>query len=402
MLKSIKLFSFFAVCISMLSFVHIAYASANTPGNYILENARSSIYDEDTLFEVDLRSDMEYRMDRLVDGSQVSTLLYAYYISDKPIPRYDTNEGFITYEHIPLDIILGNNAEKFIYEPSLGPIHMTIDLEPPVGWSFNYNSAYFATNPGRIFNLSDFSLQANIKYSTRMLENEMIAHDFEIIYKSNTEIVGNTKYSSTRPLNGPAQPLQVVSGSPVKFYLTTSGHNEPSDYVPHPDSQKEQWLQDAQGWWYRNADGSYTKNNWQNIDNTWYYFNATGYMVTGWQQISGTWYYLAASGAMTTGWQQIGGTWYYLAPSGAMTTGWQQIGGTWYYLAPSGAMTTGWQQIGGTWYYLAPSGAMTTGWQQVGETWYYLNSSGSMLTGWQTISEQSYFLNASGAWIPNS
>lgn len=42
------------------------------------------------------------------------------------------------------------------------------------------------------------------------------------------------------------------------------------------------WLEDDTGWWYRNTDGSYTKNNWQYIDNKWYYFDENGYMVTGW------------------------------------------------------------------------------------------------------------------------
>ncbi len=55
------------------------------------------------------------------------------------------------------------------------------------------------------------------------------------------------------------------------------------------------WLQDSTGWWYCNADRSYTTNNWQQINGYWYYFNEYGYMKTGWLQspYSGKWYWLS-------------------------------------------------------------------------------------------------------------
>ena len=52
------------------------------------------------------------------------------------------------------------------------------------------------------------------------------------------------------------------------------------------------------GWWYCNADKSYTVNNWQYIDDRWYFFNAAGYMVTGWIDWGGRWYYCGDDGAM--------------------------------------------------------------------------------------------------------
>ena len=79
------------------------------------------------------------------------------------------------------------------------------------------------------------------------------------------------------------------------------------------------WLRDANGWWYCNADRSYTTNNWQQIDGYWYYFNGYGYMVTGWFQspASGLWYYLsedqATLGRMVTN-QYVGG--YYVNGDG--------------------------------------------------------------------------------------
>ena len=133
------------------------------------------------------------------------------------------------------------------------------------------------------------------------------------------------------------------------------------------------WIKSGDRWWYRHADGSYTKNGWEKINNKWYHFDSAGWMQTGWLKVSGKWYYLNASGDMATGWKKVSNTWYYLNSSGAMLTGWQYINGAWYYMNSSGAMLTGWQKIGGDWYYMNSSGAMCSN-QWIGN--YYVNSSG--------------------------
>ena len=58
------------------------------------------------------------------------------------------------------------------------------------------------------------------------------------------------------------------------------------------------WLRDSNGWWYLNADRSYTTDNWQQINGYWYYFDSNGYLVTGWKQSphDGKWYYLDPNG----------------------------------------------------------------------------------------------------------
>lgn len=143
------------------------------------------------------------------------------------------------------------------------------------------------------------------------------------------------------------------------------------------------WIQASDGrWWYRHADGSYTKSNWEFINGYWYYFDASGWMVTGWCKISEKWYYLSPAGKSpyiegqrVTGWLNDGGRWYYLNPTatstyqeGEMLVGWQKIKGTWYYLNPTanttykeGQMVTGWLTLNGKKYYLASDGAMLTG-----------------------------------------
>jgi len=61
------------------------------------------------------------------------------------------------------------------------------------------------------------------------------------------------------------------------------------------------WLKDSVGWWYRNANGTYTTNGWQLINNYWYCFDSVGYMRTGWINSGNLWYYCDhTSGAMLT------------------------------------------------------------------------------------------------------
>jgi len=63
-------------------------------------------------------------------------------------------------------------------------------------------------------------------------------------------------------------------------------------------SVTEGWKQDAAGWWYQNADGSYPANAWKQVNGKWYYFEANGYIAAN-KWINGT-YYVGSDGAMLT------------------------------------------------------------------------------------------------------
>lgn len=103
------------------------------------------------------------------------------------------------------------------------------------------------------------------------------------------------------------------------------------------------WIKQDDKWWYRHADGSYTRSGWEQIDGKWYLFDSDGWMLTGWQKHDGKWYYLTDSGAMATGWLQKDGKWYYLDPdTGAMhAADVQSIGGKWYAFGADGEMKYG-------------------------------------------------------------
>lgn len=125
-----------------------------------------------------------------------------------------------------------------------------------------------------------------------------------------------------------------------KAYMDADGW---AKYVGAASAQQTGWIKQDGRWWYRHADGSYTKSGWEKIDGKWYLFDADGWMLTGWQQVGGKWYYLTDSGAMATGWVDDGGKWYYMDPeTGAMhAADVESIGGKWYAFGADGEMQYG-------------------------------------------------------------
>ena len=187
-----------------------------------------------------------------------------------------------------------------------------------------------------------------------------------------------------------------VESRDITFRVVTGAVG--SALPPAPEPGEGQWVQDAGGWWYRFADGTYPRGQALVIDGGTYRFDQSGYLLTGWVRDGGYWFHHGASGAMSTGWLVDGGAWYYLVPGwGAMAIGWVEDGGSWYYMDPAGRMSTGWVSDGGYWYYLGASGAMATGWVSDGGHWYYLDASGHMVTGWQQIDGKWYEFGPSGA-----
>ncbi len=181
-----------------------------------------------------------------------------------------------------------------------------------------------------------------------------------------------------------------------------------------------QWKSENGKLWYRNADGSYTRSDFQKIDGKWFYFDKDGWLLTGWQKIGGRWYYFNKTGAagtkgyLLTGWQTIDGKLYYLKQSGdkgvigRMFTGWQTINKQTFYFDSSGAMLTGLQKIGKKSFYFQKTGnpgdkgRILTGWRTFGTTTYYFKQTGDkgvrgqMFTGMQNIGGRTYYFASSG------
>ena len=115
-------------------------------------------------------------------------------------------------------------------------------------------------------------------------------------------------------------------------------HGEIANKVNEILSKKCGWVQDENGWKYRNEDGTYSKNQWVQLD-SWFYFNENGYAeCNGWKKIKGKWYYFDKDCRMKTGWLEEEKKWYYLNSDGEMVTGLQTISGQTYYFASDGHM----------------------------------------------------------------
>lgn len=128
---------------------------------------------------------------------------------------------------------------------------------------------------------------------------------------------------------------------------------------------KEGWVSQDGGWWYRLEDGSW-ETGWFTVNDRWYYANEKGWLQVGWQHIDGKWYFLHNThdtryGEMETGWFKDGEHWFLLNDKGQMETGWQLVKGKWYYLEENGAMRTGWLSYKGDDYFFTDTGAMAVG-----------------------------------------
>lgn len=82
---------------------------------------------------------------------------------------------------------------------------------------------------------------------------------------------------------------------------TDKNPDDPSVHSPEgPAGSAGAWLFDGLGWWYCNADKSYTINDWQEINGRWYYFDSHGHRVTGWVFWNNVYYYCGLDGSMLT------------------------------------------------------------------------------------------------------
>lgn len=101
------------------------------------------------------------------------------------------------------------------------------------------------------------------------------------------------------------------------------------------------WVMDGGSWKYRHADGTYSRNGWDYINENFYYFDTSGRMQTGWIYYNDKWYLCEVDGRMCTGWHMVNGKWYYMDASGRMQTGYITDANGTYYCDQSGARFEG-------------------------------------------------------------
>lgn len=114
------------------------------------------------------------------------------------------------------------------------------------------------------------------------------------------------------------------------YYVDASGV-----WIPNKEKPTDKWITSGSRKWYRHADGSYTKNDWELINGKYYRFDNDGWMVTGWKKINNIWYYMdkTTGERYGEGWHWIDGSCYYMNANGEMAAD------TWidgYYVDASG------------------------------------------------------------------
>lgn len=185
--------------------------------------------------------------------------------------------------------------------------------------------------------ITDISIDMNIDGSkvaniTKLPNNITITMDIPTTLQS-----GNRNFSVIRIHNGKAEILPttvIAGGTKVSFRtdrfstyaliysdISNGGSGTRNSERSRSTADNGTWLQDNNGWWFRETDGSYPKDQWfectWNGNNNWYHFNANGYADCGWfTDKDGQRYFLHEQhdgkfGFMYTGWNQISGQWYY-------------------------------------------------------------------------------------------
>ena len=106
-------------------------------------------------------------------------------------------------------------------------------------------------------------------------------------------------------------------------------------WIPNKEKPTDKWITSGNRKWYRHADGSYTKNDWELINGKYYRFDNDGWMITGWKKVNGIWYYMdkTTGERYGEGWHWIDGNCYYMNANGEMAVD------TWidgYYVDESG------------------------------------------------------------------
>ena len=190
-----------------------------------------------------------------------------------------------------------------------------------------------------------------------------------------------------------------------KYYFDINGVMQKNTYIEGIELDNNGiarlgWCKDAQGWKYIHNDGSYTKNNFEVVDNQTYYFDVNGYMQTGWQVIGNKKYYFNESSGIMLKNQWVGDS--YLGNDGAListknnNSQWILNDTGWWYRHEDGSYTTNdFEVINGQTYYFNASGYMVTGWQLIEGKYYYFDASSAMAKDtW--IGD--YYVDENGVW----
>nr|DAK18411.1 MAG TPA: hypothetical protein [Caudoviricetes sp.] len=285
---------------------------------------------------------------------------------------------------------IGNAPYRQIHAHSTGNKNSTAQNEADYHMRRPVESGFFShvVGNGRVMqvgpvNNGAYDVGGGWNYETyaavELIESHSTEEEFLEDYRLYIELLRNLADEAGLPKTLDSDALEGIKSHE---YCTNNQPNNFSDHVdPYPylaswgisreqfkhDIEnglevKKGWQKNDKGYWYVRSDGSYPKEQFEQIDGTWYYFDGSGYMLADkWKkQPDGAWYYFDKSGEMATGWKLISNKWYYFKDDGEMVTGWVKYYDKWYYLdAVNGDMKSDcFVKYNDGWYLLLSDGRM--------------------------------------------
>ena len=193
--------------------------------------------------------------------------------------------------------------------------------------------------------------------------------------KDGNRLTVNTDYVYSVKVKETGDTTESSSNDSKSSDSADSSSSSSPNAVTVPSDTEGKWMQDANGWWFMEKDGSYPVWDWRYIDGKWYFFDRNGYMD---------------SSAYRFGcWLNSDGSWDTSYSNGK----WKNNANGWWYEDNGWYPTNQWLKIDGYWYYFKADGYMATD-QWIGN--YYVTSNGSMATDCYI---GNYWVGSDGAWV---
>lgn len=218
------------------------------------------------------------------------------------------SSGMIAYASpsiaIDYSVAVTNTGESRTYMDSL----MGITYQTTINEVSDINATFKINKAGT----SQINVLSEIQYGYLDGDKFICTYTNYDIYKPNQSNEGNM--DAAYPVFHIEQVQKDLNaGITDRVYVVVVDGLNPSDWTDNffaytfrltgnsaaaPAQQTEGWVQDATGWWYRNADGSYPMNTWKEINGKQYYFGSDGYMLVNYPTPDG--FYVGSDGAWVT------------------------------------------------------------------------------------------------------